>query len=174
MVDVQFPTWPPLITERQGRCLSLLRDRMRVFTAKQVVTDISLAGRVGMHCYCSLYGSYWCHRECSVKIPESLWGLFCITSGEYGVLLLGRGKNIGILPPPWSLLKLVEDKWKSLVISWWTGTVSHSGCRLTGIRLWKAWGASLQTGMVSMLPAWPLLAWVRIRTFFFSCVVCWG
>ena len=32
---------------------------------------------------------------------------------EYGVLLLGRGRNIGILLPPWSLLILVEDREES-------------------------------------------------------------
>ena len=59
--------------------------------------------------------------ECSVKSLNPYEVLFENTSGEYGVLLLGRGKNIGILPPPWSLLKLVEDMEEPcyLVMDWY-------------------------------------------------------
>lgn len=68
---------------------------------------------------------------------------------EYGVLLLGRGRNIGILPPPLSrdglVLFLIQD-------------VAFTGISLLG--------CLTADGMVSTLPAWPLLAWVRIRTFF--------
>lgn len=56
-----------------------------------------------------------------ILMPQSaVWNPWISTASplkihqwEYGVLLLGRGRNIGILPPPWSLLIPVEDRKES-------------------------------------------------------------
>lgn len=116
-----FPTWPPLITERQGEVLVLTGDRDESFHC-QTSCHWYFTGwkRVGMHCYCSLYGLYWCHRvQCEILNPYEV--LFENTSGEYGVLLLRRVKILASFLPPWSLLKLVEDMEEPcyLVMDWY-------------------------------------------------------